>query len=393
MNIPYRTQRKLKRAGLVILVLSMIFIIVWFCSVIFLERYIVYTREGAHLDFDVSPEDMHGELAQKPVGSLNVSIYYNEGADAMNSNAVLKKLEGYYIDAETMSKNMTLVWDSLKVVPKETPIMIELKPGNGQFYYNSSLADSVKTSNVSTDSVGELIKEIQKKGYYTIAKVSAFRDYNYGLTHVSDGLPVTGTAYLWPDAGNCYWLKPDNEAVLSWIATYVKEIKELGFNEVLLADFQYPVTDKVQIPENKDEILAASAAKLLETCGDETFTVSFGVSDSTFALPEGRCRAFLENIDAKNVAAQLAKTKIPDPSIKLVFVAKTNDTRYAQGSVLRPISAAEVLEAQKSDREASKALAEKNKPGIKEKERKTEETTETAASETVQTAPVETTAP
>ena len=75
-------------------------------------------------------------------------------------------------------------------------------------------------------------------------------------------------------------------------------------------------------------------------------------------------------MDARNVAAQLEKTKIAEPSIKLVFVAKTNDTRYGQGSVLRPISAAEVLEAQKADREASKALAEKNKPGIKEKERK-----------------------
>ena len=378
MNIPYRTQRKLKRWGLVFLILAMIFTIVWFCSVIFLERYIVYTRDGAHLDFNVSPEDMHGEVAQPPVGKLNVSIYYNEGADAMESNAVLKKLEGYYIDADAMSHHMTEVWEALKIIPKEIPIMIELKGPNGYFYYNSSLADSVKATDVSVDSVGELIKELQKKGYYTIAKVSAFRDYNYGLNHVSQGLPVIGTPYLWPDSGNCYWLKPDNEAVLSWIATYIKEVKELGFNEVLLSNFQYPVTDKVTVPENKDEILAASAAKIVEACGEDGFTISFGVADSSFPLPEGRTRIYLENIDAKNVAAQLAKTKVPDPSIRLVFVAKTNDTRYAQGSVLRPISAAEVLEAQRADREASKALAEKNKPGLKEKERKTEKATEAA---------------
>ena len=376
MRIPYRTQRKLKRAGLLVLIIAMISLIVWFCSVIFLERYVVYTREGAHLDFNVNPDDIRGEVASPPVGQLNVSIYYNEGENAMNSNAVLKKLDGYYIDAEAMSKNMTAVWDSLKIVPKETPIMIELKGPNGLFYYNSTLADSVKANNVSTDAVGELIKELQKKGYYTIAKVSAFRDYNYGLNHVSHGLPVKGTPYLWPDAGNCYWLQPDNENVLSWIATFVKEIRDLGFNEVLLSNFQYPVTDKVAIPENKDEVLAASAKKLLEACGAEGFTVSFGVSDSQFPLPEGRCRAYLENVDARNVAAQLEKTTIPEPSIKLVFVAKTNDTRYGQGSVLRPISAAEVLEAQKADREASKALAEKNKPGIKEKERKEKETTE-----------------
>ena len=376
MKIPYRTQRKLKRAGLVLLILSMVFLIIWFCSVIFLQRYVVYTREGAHLDFSVSPDDIRGEIASPPVGQLNVSIYYNEGENAMNSNAVLKKLEGYYISAEDMtSDKMNAVWESLKIVPKDTPIMIELKGPNGLFYYNSTLADSVKANNVSTDAVGELIKELQKKGYYTIAKVSAFRDYTYGLNHVSQGLPLIGTPYLWPDAGNCYWLQPDNEAVLSWIATYLKEIKDMGFNEILLSEFQYPATDKVAVPENKDEILAASAKKILEACGDENFTISFGVADSTFPLPEGRCRAYLENVDARNVAAQLEKTQIPEPSIKLVFVAKTNDTRYGQGSVLRPISAAEVLEAQKADREASKALAEKIKPGIKEKERKSGDST------------------
>ena len=178
MRIPYRTRRKIKRAGQIFLILAMIFFIIWFCSVIFLQRYVVYTREGAHLDFSVDPDQIQGVVAAPPVGELNVSIYYNEGENAMNTNAVLKKLDGYYIDAEAMSKNMTAVWDALKIIPKETPIMIELKGPNGLFYYNSTLADSVKASNVSPDAVGELIKELQKKGYYTIAKVSAFRDYN-----------------------------------------------------------------------------------------------------------------------------------------------------------------------------------------------------------------------
>ena len=30
---------------------------------------------------------------------------------------------------------------------------------------------------------------------------------------------------------------------------------------------------------------------ILEACGEEGFTISFGVADSTFPLPEGRCRA------------------------------------------------------------------------------------------------------
>ena len=50
MRIPYRTQRTIRRVGIVFLIFLMLFIIAWFCSVVFLERHVVYTREGAMLD-------------------------------------------------------------------------------------------------------------------------------------------------------------------------------------------------------------------------------------------------------------------------------------------------------------------------------------------------------
>ena len=34
-----------------------------------------------------------------------------------------------------------------------------------------------------------MIQEMKNRGFYTIARVSAFRDYNYGLNHVPQGLP------------------------------------------------------------------------------------------------------------------------------------------------------------------------------------------------------------
>ena len=42
-----------------------------------------------------------------------------------------------------------------------------------------------------------------------------------------------------------------------------------------------------------------------------------------------------------------------NPEIFLVFVAQTNDTRYNSYSVLRPLSAADVLEAQKAEQAES----------------------------------------
>jgi len=41
-----------------------------------------------------------------------------------------------------------------------------------------------------------------------------------------------------------------------------------------------------------------------------------------------------------------------NPEIYLVFVAETNDTRYNDYGVLRPLNVAEVLEAQKAEKKA-----------------------------------------
>ena len=361
--IPYRTRRRLKNLGLTLLTLFSLSVAVWFCSVQYLEPYVVYTREGAHLDFSIDPDNVAGEVARPPVGSANVSIYYNEGDDALNANTAMTKMTGYYIDSETLNRDVSAVWDMIKILPQGTPVMIELKAGYGSFYYHSTLTDAISAQSVSVDSVDELIKEMNKKGFYTIADVSSLRDYCFGLNHVSSGIPITGKLYLWMDPGGCYWLKPDDTAVQNWIISYVKELKEMGFNEVLLSDFMYPVSDAVTVPEDKDTILATTAKLLLDELSEEGFTLSFGVADSTFPLPDGRTRIYLKNVDAQSVGAQLSQTQIPDPSVKLVFVAKTNDTRFEQASVLRPITSAEVLEAQKADKEKKN---EKTTPGVKD---------------------------
>lgn len=363
MNIPYRTRRRIKRTGTVLAIILMLSILVWFFSVVFLERYIVYTREDAHLDFTLKPQQMSGEIARPPVGNAEVSIYYNEGENALNSNATITKLDGYYIDSETMNKDIGALWDMIEILPQGTPVMIELKAGYGSFYYKSTLTDAVSAKTVSVDSVDELIKAMNKKGFYTIAEVSSLRDYCFGLNHVSSGIPITGKQYLWMDPGGCYWLKPDDQKVQAWIMSYVKELKEMGFKEVVLSDFRYPQSDAVTIPEDPNAILGPAAETLLKELSEDGFTLSFGVADSLFPLPEGRTRIFLSDIDAQSVGAQLSQTKIPDPSVKIVFVAKTNDTRYEQGSVLRPITSAQVLEAQKADREKKK---DKTVPHAKE---------------------------
>ena len=46
-NLTFSAKRRLQRAGLITAIVVMVLILIWFCWVIFAQRYVVYTRDGA----------------------------------------------------------------------------------------------------------------------------------------------------------------------------------------------------------------------------------------------------------------------------------------------------------------------------------------------------------
>ena len=86
MSIPYRHKRTLQRIGTVALFAISVLLVAWLCWVIWLQRYVVYTSDGARLDFDVSSYEVTGEVAKPKEAEHNISIYYNEGANAIDTS-------------------------------------------------------------------------------------------------------------------------------------------------------------------------------------------------------------------------------------------------------------------------------------------------------------------
>lgn len=336
LNLTYRTKRKLQRIGLVSLIVLIAAILIWFCWVLWLERYMVYSRDGAALNFELSSPGT-GQIAAPPSAGETVPIYYNEGENAVNASTELGQIIGYYIDADTLSKDIASVRDAVSTLPSGTAVMVEVKSPKGSFYYSSGLADAVLSSAVNSASVDQLISDITGRNLYAIAVLPAFRDYNYGLNHVSSGLAVP-QGYLWADDDYCYWLDPTDSGTTTWLRQIIEELRALGFNEVVFSEFCFPNTSSIVFDGDRAAALNDAAAKLVSSCATNTFGISFMTSDSAFTLPQGRSRLYLQNIGAKNVAATAATMTVPDPAVNLVFMATTNDTRFNEYSVLRPIN-------------------------------------------------------
>lgn len=347
MSIPYRTRRTLNRLGIFALIVIIIGGITWICWVVWLQRYVVYVDGGAMLDFEHSANDAVGELATPPKAAENISIYYNEGADAIDAGAELTKLSGYYITSEMFQKDYDNISLQVERLPAGTAVMIDMKGPYGSFFYQSKLGEALISQGTNIDQVTALVKKMKDKGFYTIARISAFRDYNFGNNHVTSGLYMLSRAGLWMDPEGYFWLDPTMATVTNWVSSIVLELRDMGFNEVLLGDFCFPDSDKYIFEGDKAEALQKAANTLMSSCSSSKFTLSFLVKDPTFPLPDGRCRMYLDGVDAMSVGAKAAQVTIDDKENRLVFLTESGDTRFDDYGVLRSMNVAEEVEARK----------------------------------------------
>ena len=342
MFLPYKTRRFLRGLATTAVVLALILVLAWIVWMLWLDRFIVYTRDGAKLDFNLPEKVAAGEVALPPENEMTVSIYYNEGENTLNISTEMGQLYGYYITADMIENDMDGLLAQVKKLPPQTPVMLDVKDIVGRFYFQSDLGP-LRTSMASGE-LTELLRILKISNCYLIAKFPALRDYYYGLDHVSDGIFLKSGMGLWMDDDRCYWLNPKSQGTLSYIIQIITELKLMGFNEVVLDDFSIPSSEKLKFDGDRNEALTTAAKKILETCGSERFAISFCVKNTDFQLPEGRSRIYMKNQSASELKSLAEQTALADPTVRLVFITDLNDTRFDDYSVMRPLDTAQFEE-------------------------------------------------
>lgn len=340
MTIPYRTKTVLKRILTIALVVLVVLAAIWACWLLWVQRFIIYTADGkAKLDFNLPPI-AKGELAVRPEKE-DIPIRLDQEDQMLGSATELTQMEGYYVEL-TELQDIPALKEQITKLPTGTPVMVDVKNIKGAFFY-SSATGSVRDARINTEQFDDLIATIKRCGHYAIAKFPALRDYNYGLNNVPDGVHHSSGQYLYMDDDGCYWLHPGSQGTLSYVTQIIMELKNLGFDEVVLEDFCFPETTKILVNGEKEELLTNAAKVLLNACATDRFAVSF-VKTAPFTMPEGRSRLYLTGMDASQAAAAAQTSGVADTAVKLVFLTELHDTRFNVYSVLRPISGADVGE-------------------------------------------------
>lgn len=345
MSLSYRAKRRLRRsvtALIVILCLTLTGFIGW---VIWADRYIVYTRDGAKLDFELSELPRDGELATAPTISEPIKILVQGATDDNNQTTVEQvSISGYYIETSDLKEDIPGIIEKLQTLPAGTAVLMDMKTIKGSFYYPTTVGSTV-SKDIDQEQMNQLLEFLSNHDLHAIARIPAFRDWEYGLNNVPQGLPKKGgNGSLWMDDKNCYWLDPTNEEVLSYLIRIVSELKSLGFDEVVFTEFRFPDTEKIKFTGNKTEAITNAALTLVEACATERFFISFQSTNYAFPLPGSNSRLYLDDVAAADIPLVRQQAVTANPAIQLLFLTEANDTRFNDYCVLRPLNNAIIPE-------------------------------------------------
>ncbi len=337
MIFSYKARQFLRRMLVFLLVVAVLVAMALVIGSIWLRRFVVYTPQGAILNMNLPATVSPGKVPTPPE-KVTVDIAYpQETAPNDQQRPEQQRLAGYYITAKQMKDDLDGLRQQIAQLPAGTAIMLEVKNFWGYFYYSSHLG--MGSESFILAEIDSFIAELTRSDLYVIARLPALRDYEYGLNNIPSGL-ATKKGYLWADEDGCYWLDPTDDGTLTYLIQITKELRDLGFDEVLFQDFYVPESSKIVFDADRKEAVEAAAATLVTACGTEQFTVSFLAYRPDLNLPQEHCRLYLASVAAVDVQDVLAQVTAEDLLHNVVFLAETNDTRYDVCGTLRPLELA-----------------------------------------------------
>ena len=335
-NLTWRTRRRLKTTLVILGSVLALAAAAWLCWILWLGRFVVYSRDAVRLDFDWQTPGSF--VAAQPPEKPAINIVYDDGSEeVVQRNQPLAQMNGCYITAQMLMDDIAGVEELIRELPKGTAIMLEMKAGSGTFYYGTEQPRATVSSRIDKEAMKSLLSYLSKADYYTIAQIPAFRDRAYGLENTSSGIHHSTGGYLWAGADNCYWLDPAKSGPRSYLVEIAAELRDLGFDEVVFTDFCFPPTEEILYEGDKLAALNDAAQYLVHNLMTEDFCVSFLCNEPGFILPEGRTRLYRDKVEASMAQSVADSLEVPNRQINLVYLTEANDTRFDAFSVLRPL--------------------------------------------------------
>ena len=351
LKLSYRNKLRLRKGLKTGLILLLIFVFLAAFYLLYLQRYVVYQRDGVHFDFsrtseEIAPADPEAEQQDTP--HEQVEIQYVEDGSA---SGALRKVSGYYVTGQMLTTQAEEVAQALEALTEPCSVMLDLKATDGTFYYSSQITGT-QTDEEVAQTVDEMIRTLKSRGFQLIARIPAFPDSDFALKNMDCALQISGGA-LWADENNIYWLDPANTQVQAYLQQICKELSSLGFAEVVFDEFYFPTSGSISYDSSltKTQIVSQAADAIKNAFTGSNLTISFCTEDAAFPLDSVSGRLYYDNTDGANLDTVVSASEgiISDPASQLVFLTDSRDTRFEAYCTLRPLLELDEQTAQTPD--------------------------------------------
>ena len=227
--------------------IALVLVILACVGYLFAQNHIVYDDEGrARLELPFWQRKA-AEEASTPLSQDEVEVEYLPPESSLHSVAELHA-------AQLPAGTLKLAFEDV-VLPEDEALMVEVKQQNGAITYETQ-ADVPPQVYVEGDGTLETLQAILAEDRYTVARMSALCDsYFVRAEHDAAFLLAGGT--FWYDRDGWTWLDPASPQVLGYLTSLCREYAALGFDEILLDYFSYPLAGRMEslaIDESVDRV-------------------------------------------------------------------------------------------------------------------------------------------
>lgn len=242
----YRGRRTITDVLKFIAIVLGVIVVLVLAVIVYCQRYVVYTDEGVKLDlppflemFRREKKEPDGASSLPDPGDVSIVI----DPDGSRPEPETPREAGYTLELPVSDVIGGTAAARLEEAGAEA-LVLQMKDSSGQLAWHSDLYPAGRAEVNAPQSNNEALKQWNEGEVYTTARVCCFRDDS--VPYFMNALALRKGDYNWRDELGLRWLSPAQEDAQAYIAGLCGELAALGFDEILLEQFHFPVRGNVE---------------------------------------------------------------------------------------------------------------------------------------------------
>ena len=246
----YRGRRTVTDVLKLIAIILGVLVVLAVAGMLYLQKYMVYTDEGVKLELPPFLQMLRGERSsEEPGGSASlpdpgsVSVVVDPGGSASEPRQPDETEPASFALALPVSDVVSGAAAARLAEAGADELILAVKTQDGKLAWLSGQGAAERSRVNGSQEATEAIRQWNQGEVYTIARVCCFRDDS--APYYNNAMALRQGNGNWRDELGLRWLSPANDRAQAYIAGLCGELAGLGFDEIVLEDFSFPVRGKV----------------------------------------------------------------------------------------------------------------------------------------------------